>query len=321
MRLRKLHALLSCTLLSLGTLCHAAYPDKAITLVVPYVPGGSPDILARGVCSVLSADMGQPCLVDNRPGAGTAIGNAYVSRSRPDGYTLLLNTNSFTVVSALSKNPGYNGVDAFTPLAYLGDTPNVILVRNDSPFKTTADLIAAGRANPGKINFGSPGVATLNQLAAEMLKTMGNFQMTHVPYKGSVPQVTDVIGGNLDLAFVSLPSGMPFIKGGKVRALAVTSANRSPLLPDVPTVAESGLPGYDVPAWYGIYGPPGMPAPIVDRLLKAMGSVVTDARVRQWAAGEGVALTVKGPEFLGPLIHKEEAHWRQVAKAQNISVD
>jgi tripartite-type tricarboxylate transporter receptor subunit TctC len=299
----------------------ADYPEKPITIVVPYVPGGATDILARIVCNVVAADLQQTCLVENRPGAGTAIGNAFVSKSKPDGYTLLLSTNSFTVVPALSKTVGYSGVDAFTPLGFLGDTPNVIVVRNDSPYRSAAQLLAGIRANPGKINFGSPGVGTLNHMAAELMQTMGGLQMAHIPYKGSVPLINDLLGGQLQLSFSSLPSGMPFIKGGKVRALAVTSAQRSPALPDVPTMAESGLPGFDVSAWYGVYGPPDMPPAITNRLVQALRKVDKDPRAQQWAAQEGVILNFGGPEKLGPLARAEEARWKQVAKAQNISMD
>ncbi|HEY4068745.1 MAG TPA: tripartite tricarboxylate transporter substrate binding protein [Burkholderiaceae bacterium] len=311
----------ACALAATAGLAHADYPDHTITLVVPYAAGGGTDILARTVCNVLATDLHQACVVDNRPGAGTIVGNAYVSKSRPDGYTLLLANNTFTVVAALSKHLGYAGVEAFSYLGYLGATPNVLLVRSDSPFHNGAELIASVRANPGKINFGSPGVGTLNQMAGELMKTMGGLQMTHVPYKGAVPLITDVLGGQLDVSFSSLPSGMPFVKNGKVRALAVTTARRSPVLPDVPTLAESGLPGFDVAAWYAVYGPPGIPPAIVAMLSQALKKVEKDPMAQQWAGLEGFVFDFGGPEKLGPLARQEEARWKQVAKAQNISLD
>lgn len=300
---------------------HAQYPDQPITLVVPFATGGATDALARGVCTVIAAQLGQPCVVTNRSGAGTAIANAFVSQSRPDGYTLLLTTGSFSVVNALSRNLGYAGASAFTPVAYLGEAPNALVVPADSRFKTVGDLIAAARTPGGNVNFASSGVGSLTHLSGELLRMMGGFEMTHIPYRGAAPLTTDLLGGRVDSAFTSLPSSMPLVQSGRLRLLAVTSEQRSPMLPDVPTVAEAGVTGYATSAYYAVFGPANLPPAVMSRLAAALSQVEKDERVRVWAEREGLVLAYGGPERLAEVARVQEARWREVGQRQGIAID
>jgi tripartite-type tricarboxylate transporter receptor subunit TctC len=307
--------------LALCGMSHAAFPERTIRVIVPFATGGATDALGRAMCEVLSLDLKQTCIVENKPGAGTAIANAYVSQSPPDGYTLLITTSSFSIVPALSKKLPYGGIEAFSPIAGLGDTPNVMVVRADSPFKTMREFIAATKANPGKYTYGSSGHGSATHLSAELLKSMTALDIGHAPYKGAMPLITDVLGGHIHAAFSSLPSAMPFIADGRVRPLAVTSASRSARLPETPTFAESGVAGYDVVVWYGVFAPPGLPKPIVERLNQALKTATQNERFREWAAREGVVPAISSPEALAQLARSEETRWREVARVQNISAE
>lgn len=307
--------------LALSGAALAQYPDHAVRIIVPFATGGATDALGRAVCEVLSLDLKQNCIVENKPGAGTAIATAFVSKSAPDGYTLLLTTNAFSILPAISKNLPYGGVDAFSPIAGLGDTPNVMVVRADSPYKSAAEFLAAARASPGKLTYGSSGTGSATHFSAELLKSMTGLDIVHAPYKGAAPLITDLLGGHIHAAFSSLPSAMPFIADGRVRPLAVTSAKRSPAVAATPTFAESGVTGYDVSVWYGVFTAPGTPRPIVERLHQALATADRNERFRQWAAREGVVPSISTPEALAKLAKAEEARWREVARVQGISGD
>jgi tripartite-type tricarboxylate transporter receptor subunit TctC len=319
MIMRTMHRALAVGALALCGVSHAAYPERTIRVIVPFATGGATDALGRAMCEVLSLDLKQTCIVENKPGAGTAIANAYVSQSPPDGYTLLITTSSFSIVPALSKSLPYGGIEAFSPIAGLGDTPNVMVVRADSPFKTAREFIATAKANPGKYTYGSSGHGSATHLSAELLKSMTSLDIGHAPYKGAMPLITDLLGGHIHAAFSSLPSAMPFIADGRVRPLAVTSASRSARVPETPTFAESGVAGYDVVVWYGVFAPPRLPQALVKRLNQALQTATQNERFREWASREGVVPAISSPEALAQMARSEEARWREVARVQKIS--
>lgn len=296
-------------------------PGKPIRIIIPFPAGGGTDPFARSICDVLTAQLKQTCLVESKAGAGTAIGNAFVSRSPPDGQTLLLTTSSFSIVPALRKNIGYDGVDAFSPIALVGETTTVVVVRSDSRFKTMQDLLTAMRRSPGKLHYGSSGVGTTTHLTAELMASEAKLDITHIPYRGAGLLITDLIGGQLEVGFSSLTSAMPFIADGRIRALAVTTAKRSARLPDTPTLAESGVQNFDVAVWYGFFAPPGTPQDVIDVLNKSVKLLPNDPKVVQWANREGVVLVHTTPEELAERARREEKRWRQLAKEKSISTD
>src|SRR5437660_7664528 len=234
----------------------AAYPTKPVRLVVPYPPGGTTDLLARAAAQKLSEAWGQQVIVANRPGAAGNIGAELVARSAPDGYTLLMGTvGTHAINASLYAKMPYDHVKDFAPVILVAGVPNVLVVNPQLPVNTVPGLVAYAKANPGKLNFASSGSGTSIHLSGELFKTMTGVQMTHVPYKGSAPALTDLIGGQVQLMFDNLPSALPQIKGGKLRAIAVTSTKRAPALPDIPTMAESGLPGFEASSWFGVLAP------------------------------------------------------------------
>lgn len=297
------------------------FPTKPIRLVVPFPAGGGTDNLARALGEGLATELGQPIVVDNKAGAGTVIGNDVVAKSPPDGHTLLLNTSAFSIVPSLFPKLPYAQDKAFAPIMLLGRAPNVAVVRTSSPLKSGADLLDQARAQPGKLTYGSAGNGTSTHLAAELLKLTAKIQVTHVPYKGASPVVNDLLGGQIDLAFATLPSVAPFISNGKLRALAVTSAARSPLLPDVPTFAESGVPGYQADVWYAVFAPAGTPAAVVDQLYGAIKRASQTQDFRKRATAEGMLLTLDAPLETGRIARAEEEKWRRVVKEQGIKLD
>jgi tripartite-type tricarboxylate transporter receptor subunit TctC len=316
------HVLASSLVLLMATASAAeAYPSKTIRLIVPFAAGGGTDLFARAVCDTLTVELKQTCIVESKPGAGTAIGNSFVSHSAPDGYNLLLTTSSFSIVPALNKGLTYGGVDAFSPVALLGETANVFVVRTDSPYKTFQDFIAAAKQNPGKRNYGSSGVGSTTHLAGELLASQAALDIIHVPYKGAGPLITDVLGSQVEMGVSSITSAMPFISDGRVRALAVSTAKRSARLPDVPTLNEAGVKGFDVAVWYALFAPPKTPKSIVMSLNKALLKLPQNPRFSQWAEREGVTAAHSTPEQLGQRAREDEARWRELAKARNIRID
>ena len=243
-----------------------SFPTKPVALVVPYPPGGTADILARAVGQKLGDKLGQAVVIENKAGAGTAIGARFVAEAAPDGYTMPMGTVSSHAINPAMTKVGYDPVRDFATVAALGSIPFVLVTRPDSPYKTLADVIAAAKREPGKIGYASAGPGTSNHLAGEMLATAAGVQLLHVPYKGSAPALTDVLAGHVPLMFDLVTTAVPNLKQGKLKALAVTGAARSPLLPDVPTVAESGLAGFEVSAWFALFAPAKVPAPILARL-------------------------------------------------------
>lgn len=297
------------------------YPAKPIRLIVPFPPGGGTDVLARGFSEALGRELGQPVVIDNKAGAGTAIGNDAVAKSTPDGYTLLLNTNAIAILPSLNPKLPYDTEKAFAPVTLLGRAPIVAVVRADSAIRNAADLLVQARSHPGKLSYGSAGNGTSTHLAAELLKVTAKIYVTHVPYRGASPMVTDVLGGQIDLAFATLPSVAGFLGSGRLRALAVTGPQRSTLLPAVPTFAEAGSKGFEADVWYGVFAPAGTPPAIVDRLHAAIRRATETEDFRKRAAAEGLTPTLDKPEDTQSVLRSEEAKWRRVVKEQSIKME
>ncbi|MCP3018342.1 tripartite tricarboxylate transporter substrate binding protein [Cupriavidus basilensis] len=299
---------------------HAAYPDKPIRLVVPYTPGGVTDLLARAVAKSLSERVHQSVIIDNRAGAGGNIGAEMVARAPADGYTLLMGSAATQAINAsLYKRLPYDHIKDFAPITLVAEVPNILVVNPSIPARNVSELIAYGKANPDRLSFGSSGTGGTIHLSGELFKSMAGVKMLHVPYKGSAPAVSDLLAGQINLMFDS--SVAPYVKSGKLRALAVTSAKRSPVLPDVPTMAEAGLPGYESTAWFGILAPAGTPPAIVDKLNKDLVAILRDAEMRKWMQSQGADAIGDTPSEFATYIKTETAKWARVVKEAGVSAD
>src|SRR6185436_18095737 len=299
----------------------AQYPNKPVRIVVPYPPGGTTDILARLTAARLTESMGQPFVVENRPGASGGIGSQAVAKSAPDGYTLVMATiSSHGIVSAISKLP-YDPVKDFSPVTVIGSTPNVILVHPDLPAKNLAELLKLAREKSGKLNFGSTSPGGSPHMSAELLKMMAKVDMVHIPYKGAGPMLTDLIGGQIQIGFDNLPSSMGHIKSGKVRAVAVTTTKRWPGTPDVPTVAESGVPGYEVSGWFGLLAPAGTPKPVIDALYKAVSAMLKQPDVQKQMLELRAEPGGNAPDAFAKQVAGEVEKWKKVVAATGVKVE
>jgi len=299
-----------------------AYPAKPIRLVVPFPAGGTTDILARAVGQKLTEAWGQPVVVDNRPGAGGNIGAELVAKAAPDGYTLLMGTvGTHAINASLYAKMPYDHIKDFAPVILVAGVPNVLVVNPAVPVNSVQELIAYAKANPGRLNFASSGSGTSIHLSGELFKVMAGVQMTHIPYKGSAPALQDLIGGQVQLMFDNLPSALPQIKGGKLRALAVTSAARAAALPDVPTVAEAGLPGFEASSWFGVLAPAGTPVAIIARLNAEIAKWLASPEAREKLASQGANAAGGSPEDFAKHIAAETAKWQKVVKESGAKVD
>jgi tripartite-type tricarboxylate transporter receptor subunit TctC len=300
----------------------ADYPDRPVTIVVGFPPGGASDILARIVAEKLGGLLGEPFIVDNRPGAGGNVAGAFVAHAAPDGYTLLLGNNAIlaTNVSLYSKID-FDPVQDFAPIGLIGTQPNVLVVNNDVPAHSVAELIALAKANPGKLNFASSGYGLAAHLAGELFKAQAQIDIVHVPYKGSAPALEDVIAGQDQMMFATTSGVMGFLKAGQVRPLAVTTLKRSASLPDVPTMDESGLPGFEATTWHGFVAPAGTPPAVIDTLHRAMLEVLKDPDVQQKLAGLGVDIAPDSPDEFAAYIKAEIPKWAAVIKASGAKVE
>lgn len=318
-RISRVAFALSSIVLAVST-AHAAYPDKPITLVVPYTPGGVTDALARAVAKSLSDRVKQPVIVENRAGAGANIGASAVAKSNPDGYTLLMGSAATHAINAsLYKKLNYDHIKDFAPITLVAEVPNILVVHPSLPVKSVPELIAYAKARPGALNFGSSGAGGTIHLSGELFKSMAGVNLTHVAYKGSAPAVTDLLGGQTQIMFDS--SVVPHIKSGKLRALGVTSAKRSSALPDVPTIAEAGLPGYEATAWFGILAPAGTPEPVIARLNNELNAVLRDPAVSTWMASQGFEAGGGSPADFAAHIKKETVKWARVVKESGATAD
>jgi tripartite-type tricarboxylate transporter receptor subunit TctC len=299
-----------------------SYPNRAIRLVVPFPAAGTTDILARAAAQKLTEAFGQSVVVDNRPGAAGNIGSDLVAKSAPDGYTLLMGTVGTHAInpSLYSKMP-YDHVKDFVPVVLVAGVPNVLVVNPTLPVNSVADLIKLAKDKPGQINFASSGSGTSIHLSGELFKTMAGVDITHIPYKGSSPALTDLMGGQVQIMFDNLPSALPQIKAGKLRAIAVTSLKRAPVLPDVPTISESGLPGFEASSWFGVLAPAGTPAPIVARINAEVNKWLQSAEAREKLLSQGAEAAGGSPEQFANHIRAESEKWAKVVKASGAKVD
>lgn len=314
-------ALAGAALLLGGLSAHAqAWPSKPVRLVVSYPPGGTVDAVARIVAPKLSAKLGQPVVIDNRGGAGGAIGGDLVAKSAPDGYTVLLDASNHAQNPALRKMP-FDTLRELAPVSLLVKVPNVLVVNPSAPMKSVADLIAQAKARPGGINYASSGNGSAQHLAGELFASMAGVQMTHVAYKGGGPALTDVMSGHVPVFFASLASSMPFIKDGKLRPLAVTGKAHAPALPQLPTVAEAGLPGYEVYEWNAVFVPAGTPAPVAERLSKEFAAALKDPEVCSRLEALGAEVIGSSPAELDSFRRAEIAKWTKLAKDNKIQMD
>ncbi len=315
---RVLNALLLVACFAAGAALAQAYPSKPLRMVVPFPPGGSADILGRSVGQKLGERLGQPVVIDNRPGAGASIGAKAVAEAPADGYTLLLGTVSSHAMSPATNAVGYDPVKDFTPIAEIASIPFVVLVHPGVPVKSIAELVALAKSKPGQVTYASAGSGTSNHLAGELLGMAAGIKMLHVPYKGSAPALNDLLGGQVNAMFDLQLTAMPQIKSGKVRALAMTGAKRSALLPELPTVREAGVPGYEVTAWFGFFGPAGVPKPIVDRLNAELNAIMKLPDIRAKFAELGVETESGSAEEFAGFVRGEAGKWAAVIKAAGI---
>ena len=307
-------ALLLCA--ALGSAGAQEFPTREIHLVVGVPPGSAADIIARAFTPVMAEKLAQSVVIDNRPGADTIIATNIVRAAKPDGYTLLLAQPAHAINPTLYPDRPYDPVKDFTPIALVASSVNAIVVRADSPIRDLPGLIAAAKARPGELNYGDAGGSPY--LAAEMLNSMAGIRTTHVAYKGAAEAFTDVLGGRLDYAPASVSSASTLVRSGKLRALAVTSATRTPEMPDVPTVAEL-LPGYQAIAWWGVVGPPGMPAPVAAKLNAAIVASIRDPGVKARLAGVGIEAVTGTPEEFSAFIVAEMQKWAPIVKATMVA--
>lgn len=309
------------TLLPITAAQAQAYPNKPVKLVVPYPPGGPTDIVARVVAQHLSDQTGQTFVVENRAGAGGNLGAEAVARAPADGYTLLVATTAHAINMSIFKTLNYDVQRDFAPISLLTQGPLVLVAHPAFPAKTVAEVIAQAKAKPGQLNYASSGNGQSTHLSAELFNTLAGIKLSHVPYKGSAPALTDVIAGQVPLMFDTMLSSMPFVKAGKLKAIAVTSPQRSPAAPDVPTVAESGLPGYEVFAWNGLLAPTGTPPAVIARLSDEMKKVLGLPEVKDKFAVQGFAATYTSPEQTVGFVRGEVDKWTKAVRASGATVD
>ena len=297
-----------------------SFPSRPIRLVVTFPTGGAPDILARLLAE--HAQLGQPVVVDNRPGAGGNIGADAVAKAPPDGHALVLGTvGTHAINGALYAKMPYDMVRDFAPVSLLASTPNLLVVNNDLPVRSVQELVAYGRANPNRLSYGSPGIGTSIHVSGELFRTMTGINMTHVPYKGRQMAIPDLVGGQIQLMFDNMPSALPMVREGKLRALGQTGAQRSPAAPEVPTIAEQGLPGFEATSWFALFAPAGTPRAVVDRLNAEVRRIFGLSEVRDKLATLGLEPAPSSPEALAAYQAAEVRKWAKVVKDADIRVE
>ncbi len=318
MAIRVLAALFCLALPATG----AQYPDHAVHLIVPFTPAGATDLLARLVGERLGEKLGQPVIIDNRPGAGANLGAELAAHAPPDGYTLLMGPASvYAISSTLYTKLNYDLVRELVPVSLVANVPHVLLVNVDLAVKSVPDLIRMAKKQPGGLNIASQGSGTVSHLEAELLKHLAAIDMVHVPYRGSAPALIDLIGGRTQVMFDSIASALPQIRAGKLRAIAVASKSRSPLLPDVPTVDESGLKGYSAQSWLGIFVPAGTPTPIVERLQRDLSVAIDEPKARARLLEAGFEPQSSTSEAFAKLVRDEIEKWRPIVKMSGATAD
>lgn len=297
----------------------ASYPTRAIKILVPYPPGGFNDTLARTIGAKLQAAWGQPVVVENRPGGNTLIGTEAAARSPADGYTIFVTPFAFAVNQSIFKKLPYDPVKDFAPITLAATTPNILVVNPSLGVNTVKELIARAKEKPGALNYASTGTGSSNHLSMELFKQMAGVDITHVPYKGSAPAVTDLIGGQVGLMFDNVPNIINQVKAGRLKALAVTTKEKSPHVPDLPTVSEAGVPGYEVTVWFGFAAPAGTPRPILDKLNTEIVKSLRMADVREKFSAQGVDVVGSSPEQFAAYLRQQMDLWAKVVKAAGVT--
>jgi len=297
------------------------YPSRPITLIIPFAVGGSNDMVGRAIGKKLTEVWGQPVVVENRGGAGGIIGSSVVAAAPPDGYTLLLVSSTFTINPAIKKTMPFDTIKDFTPVAFIARSPLLLTASNKLAVKSAEELLALAKSKPGQIAYASSGPGSINQISAELIALSAGVKLMHVPYKGGAPALNDLLGGHVDIYVSSLPQVLQLAQSGQAKALAVTSARRTALLPDVPTLEESGIAGFDLWSWWGIVGPAGMPATIVTALNAEIGKMLTSAELSTFLSNEGAEAETMTPQQFGELMRLETDRWIKVAHEANISID
>lgn len=298
-----------------------AYPNKPIRFLVPYPPGGGTDVIARIVQERFQAALGQPIVIENKGGAGGSVGTEVVSRAAPDGYTVLFTLSSHTINPAIFPKLSFDTVKDFEPIGTVASLPQILVANPQLPVNNMAELIALAKAKPGTLSFASVGNGSPGHLAGELLKIRTGIKMTHIPYRGGGPAITDVIGGQVPLLWVSIPAAAQFVKTGKLKALGVSTLKRSAAFPDVPTLQEAGVPDFEVDSWYAMFVPAKTPKPIIDKLNRALNTVVADPTIREKLLAQGSEGVGGTPEALGRIVTAELPKWAKLAKDANIKGD
>lgn len=300
----------------------SGYPNKPVTIVVSFPPGGASDFITRTVANELSKMWGQPVIVDNRPGAGGNIGAQFAARSQPNGYTLYMSSiNTHAINPTLYKNPGYDHVKDFVPISKIATVPNVLVVNPALPIKSVSALVKYLKENPAKAFYASPGAGTGPHVSTELFKSMTGTQISHVPYKGSAPAMTDVMSGMVPMEFDNLPAVLQQIKAGKLHALAVTSKTRAAELPEVPTMIEAGVAGYEVTSWWALFAPRGTPGEIVSKVNTDVGRALSSPHLKESFAKQGATVAPSSPAELADFVSTETTRWGKVIKAAGITAD
>jgi tripartite-type tricarboxylate transporter receptor subunit TctC len=315
-------AMLACTATANAAIAPvAAYPAKAVRIIVPYAPGGGTDVQARVIAAKLSESWGQSVLIDNRPGGGTTIGTEIVARAPADGYTLLIGTPTHVVNVWLYPKLPFDPIRDFEPVTLMTSSPNILVVHPSLPARTTKELIALARARPGQMTYASSGNGGTGHLAMELIKQMAHIQATHVPYKGGGPALNAVLSGEVSALINNMIPTVAHVKAGRLRALGVTSRTRSPAVPDVPTIAESALPGFEAVAWFGLFAPAQTPPAIVEKLYADFSRVLKTAEVQQMLASQGAEAVASTPAEFAKTLRADLERWREVVKAARIRAD
>ena len=305
-----------------SVLAQPAFPSKLITIIVPFSAGGTTDILARIVAQGLTTELGQPVVIDNRPGAGGNIGGLLASKAPADGYTLLMGTvGTHAINASLYKKMPFDPVKDFAPLTRVANVPNLLVANPKQPYKSVKELMAYAKAHPGQVNYASSGSGTSIHLSGELFKSMAKADMVHVPYKGSAPAVTDLLGNQVGIMFDNMPSAIQHVRSGKLIPLAVTTAKRSPELPDVPTIAEAGVPGYEATSWFGMLAPAATPAPIVAKLNAALVKVLAQPDVKKKINDQGAEVYSETPAQFAAFIKSESVKWGKVVRESGAVAD
>ena len=295
------------------------YPNRTITLVIPFAPGGSTSIVGRVIADKMSQLLGQSIVVDNRAGAGGTVGTKYVASSEPDGYTLLLGyTGTLAIGPSLYREVGYDPRKDFAPIGMIGNAPSAVVVHPSFPAKTIAELIAFAKANPGKVSFGSAGVGSVNHITGEYFARSAGITLVHIPYRGTGPALTDLLGGHIPMALAPIPPVHANVAAGLLRALAVTGKTRVALMPDVPTIAEAGLGGFEASLYYGLVAPAGTPRPIIDKLNTELRAALASDEVKKQLGADGTEITPGTPEDYADFIDKDEKKWSELVKASGV---